>query len=102
MHSQTLPHTGVDRGMAAAKLDELFEGALRDPMEAMETGNARAKTRTCSLIMLISNGLADAVEAKDAKTKAKMEVRPETKARGDTIKESLKEAIEAAGSSKKI
>uniref|UniRef100_A0A915J0M7 Uncharacterized protein n=1 Tax=Romanomermis culicivorax TaxID=13658 RepID=A0A915J0M7_ROMCU len=41
----------------------------------------------------------DAVEAKEAKTKAKMEVRPEAKARGDTIELDLEEAIEAAGSS---
>uniref|UniRef100_A0A915KLU7 Uncharacterized protein n=1 Tax=Romanomermis culicivorax TaxID=13658 RepID=A0A915KLU7_ROMCU len=42
----------------------------------------------------------DTVEAKEAKTKAKMEVKP-WQARGDTIEESLEEAIEAAGSSKK-
>uniref|UniRef100_A0A915IPU9 Uncharacterized protein n=1 Tax=Romanomermis culicivorax TaxID=13658 RepID=A0A915IPU9_ROMCU len=46
--------------------------------------------------------LADAVEASKAKTKAKMKVILEVnKAREDTIEEGLKEAIDAAGSSKK-
>uniref|UniRef100_A0A915KDC2 Uncharacterized protein n=1 Tax=Romanomermis culicivorax TaxID=13658 RepID=A0A915KDC2_ROMCU len=58
-------------GMAEAKSEEVFEGALSDP----------------------------AVEAKEARTKAKMEVRPEAKARGDTIEEGLQGAIDGTGSS---
>uniref|UniRef100_A0A915I2E3 Uncharacterized protein n=1 Tax=Romanomermis culicivorax TaxID=13658 RepID=A0A915I2E3_ROMCU len=42
---------------------------------------------------------ADGVEANKARTKAKMEVIPEAKARGDIIEEGLEEAIDAAGSS---
>uniref|UniRef100_A0A915JFI4 Uncharacterized protein n=1 Tax=Romanomermis culicivorax TaxID=13658 RepID=A0A915JFI4_ROMCU len=103
MHSQTLPHTGLDRGMVEAKLEKVFKGALSNPMEVEETGNTKAKTRMHSFRIRILNHLADAVEAKEAKTKAKMEVRPEAKAKGDTIKEGLEEdleeVIEVAGSS---
>uniref|UniRef100_A0A915L2H4 Uncharacterized protein n=1 Tax=Romanomermis culicivorax TaxID=13658 RepID=A0A915L2H4_ROMCU len=41
----------------------------------------------------------DAVEANNARIKAKMEVKPEATAGGDTIEEGLEEAIDAAGSS---
>uniref|UniRef100_A0A915JRQ1 Uncharacterized protein n=1 Tax=Romanomermis culicivorax TaxID=13658 RepID=A0A915JRQ1_ROMCU len=41
----------------------------------------------------------DKVEANKARTEAKMEIKPKAKARGDTIKEGLEEAIDAAGSS---
>uniref|UniRef100_A0A915JCX4 Uncharacterized protein n=1 Tax=Romanomermis culicivorax TaxID=13658 RepID=A0A915JCX4_ROMCU len=74
-HFQTLPHTGIDRGMAEAKSEEVFKGILRDPMEAKETGKAKAETGTCSFTIQILNRLADAMEAKEAKTKAKMEFR---------------------------
>uniref|UniRef100_A0A915HUP1 Uncharacterized protein n=1 Tax=Romanomermis culicivorax TaxID=13658 RepID=A0A915HUP1_ROMCU len=71
-------------------------------MEAEETGNANAKTQMHSFTIQILNCLADGVEAKVDKTKAKMEVRPEAKARGDIIEEGLKEAIEVASSSNPI
>uniref|UniRef100_A0A915KQK1 Uncharacterized protein n=1 Tax=Romanomermis culicivorax TaxID=13658 RepID=A0A915KQK1_ROMCU len=74
-------------------------------MEVEETGNTEAKTRMHSFTIQILNHLADAVEAKEAKTKAKMEVRPEAKAKGETIEEGLEEdheeVIEVAGSSSK-
>uniref|UniRef100_A0A915JDA1 Uncharacterized protein n=1 Tax=Romanomermis culicivorax TaxID=13658 RepID=A0A915JDA1_ROMCU len=102
MHFQTLPHIGVDQGRAKAKLEEAIEGALSDPTEPEETGNPNVKTQTRNFIIRILNCLADAVEAKEATTKAKMEVKPEDKARGDTIEEGLEEAIDTAGSSKSI
>uniref|UniRef100_A0A915HFH1 Uncharacterized protein n=1 Tax=Romanomermis culicivorax TaxID=13658 RepID=A0A915HFH1_ROMCU len=89
--------------MAEVKPEEASEGALRDPTEAEETGNTKAKTQMGNSTIRISSHLADAVEANNARTKAKMEVIPEVnKTRGDTIEEGLQEAIDAAGSSKKI
>uniref|UniRef100_A0A915KNW7 Uncharacterized protein n=1 Tax=Romanomermis culicivorax TaxID=13658 RepID=A0A915KNW7_ROMCU len=46
--------------------------------------------------------MQDAIRAKEAKFKAKMQAKPETNARGDIIEEGLKEAVEAAGSSKAL
>uniref|UniRef100_A0A915JYG5 Uncharacterized protein n=1 Tax=Romanomermis culicivorax TaxID=13658 RepID=A0A915JYG5_ROMCU len=80
---------GVERGMAEAKLEEFFKGSLSDPTDAKETGNAKAKTQMPSFKIRILNCLADAMETKEDKTNAKIkantEVRPEAKARGDTM-----------------
>uniref|UniRef100_A0A915INW9 Uncharacterized protein n=1 Tax=Romanomermis culicivorax TaxID=13658 RepID=A0A915INW9_ROMCU len=78
---------GVDPGMVEAKLEEVLEGGLSDPTEAEETGKAKAQMRNFTTGILTC--LATAVEAMEAKTKAKIraktEARPKAKARGDTI-----------------
>uniref|UniRef100_A0A915KIM5 Uncharacterized protein n=1 Tax=Romanomermis culicivorax TaxID=13658 RepID=A0A915KIM5_ROMCU len=87
--------------MVEVKSEEASKGALIDPTEAEETGNTKAKTLMRNFTIRISNCLADAVEANKTRTKAKMEVGPKAKARGDTIEEGLEEAIDAVGSSSK-
>uniref|UniRef100_A0A915K1E9 Uncharacterized protein n=1 Tax=Romanomermis culicivorax TaxID=13658 RepID=A0A915K1E9_ROMCU len=101
MYSQTLPHTGLEQVMVEVKSEEASKGALSNPTEAQKTGNTKAKIWTCNFTIRILNCFYYAVEDNKARTKAKMVVRPEVKARGDTIEESLEEPIEAAGSSSK-
>uniref|UniRef100_A0A915J1Q8 Uncharacterized protein n=1 Tax=Romanomermis culicivorax TaxID=13658 RepID=A0A915J1Q8_ROMCU len=86
--------------MTKVKPEEASVGVLRDPTEAEETGNTKAKTQMHDFTIGIFNCLVDPVEANKARIGARMEVIPEAnEAKGDTIKEGLEEAIDLPGSS---
>uniref|UniRef100_A0A915HNU2 Uncharacterized protein n=1 Tax=Romanomermis culicivorax TaxID=13658 RepID=A0A915HNU2_ROMCU len=81
-------------GYGGAEPEGVSKGASHDPMEAEEIGNARTKTQMRNYTTQTLNHLVDVIKTKEFRIRAKMEVRPVAKARGEatpTIEEDLEE-----------